>query len=89
MWTQFPNYIVSNLDGRIIYRASDMILSCESDTAYLVAPKFQSRVGGYNYIGNKAATQFNRPIYVLAKIVKAVMRSAAEAEVGGLYMNTV
>ena len=36
---QFLNYIASNPDATIIYRASDMILSCESDTAYLVAPK--------------------------------------------------
>ena len=64
-----------------------MILSCESDAAYLVAPKSRSRVGGYTYLGNRAGTQFNGPIYVLAKIIKAVMESAAEAEVGGLYMN--
>ena len=66
-----------------------MILSCESDAAYLVAPKSRSRAGGYHYLGNKAGTQFNGPIYVLAKIIKAVMGSAAEAEVGGLYMNAL
>ena len=85
---QFLNYIPSNPDATIIYRASNMILSlsCESDAAYLVAP---SRAGGYAYLGNKAGTQFNGPIYVLAKIIKAVMGSAAEAEVGGLYMNAL
>ena len=46
-------------------------------------------MGGYHYLGNKAGTQFNGPIYVLAKIIKAVMGSAAEAEVGGLYMNAL
>ena len=61
-----------------------MILSCESDAAYLVAPKSQSRAGGYHYLGNKAGTQFNRLIYVLAKLIKAVMGSVAEAEVGEL-----
>ena len=86
---QFLNYIASNPDGTIIYRANDMILSCESDAAYLVAPKSRSRAGGYHYLGNKAGTQFNGPIYVLAKIIKAVMGSAAEAEVGGLYMNAL
>ena len=86
---QFLNYIASNPDGTIIYRASDMILLCESDAAYLVAPKSRSRAGGYHYLGNKAGTQFNGPIYVLAKIIKAVMGSAAEAEVGGLYMNAL
>ena len=66
-----------------------MILSRESDAAYLVAPKSQSRAGGYHYIGNKAGTQFNGPIYILAKIIKAVMGSAAEAEVVGLYMHAL
>ena len=65
-----------------------MILSCESDAAYFVAPKSRSRASGYTYQGNKAGTQFNRPIYILAKIIKAVIGSTAEAEVGGLYMNT-
>ena len=36
---QFLNYIASNPDATIIYRASDTILSCESDAVYLVAPK--------------------------------------------------
>ena len=30
---------------------------------------------------------FNAPIFVLAKVIKNVMASAAEAEVGALYMN--
>ena len=35
------------------------------------------------------AHNFNGQIYVLAKIINAVMGSAAEAEVGGLYMNAL
>ena len=84
---QFLDYCASNPDATIIYRASDMILSCDSDAAYLVAPKSRSRAGGYHYLGNKDGTLFNGPVYILAKIIKAVMASAAEAEVGGLYMN--
>ena len=66
-----------------------MILSCDSDAAYLVAPKSRSRAGGYHYLGNKDGTQFNGPIYVLAKISNVVMKLAVEAEVGGLYMNAL
>ena len=66
-----------------------MALSCKSDAIYLVAPKSLSRIGGYHYIGNKAGTQFNGPIYVLAKIIKAVMESAAETESEGLYTNAI
>ena len=86
---QFYNYIASNLGATTIYRASDMIISCDSDAAYLVAPKSQSRAGGYHYLGNKAGTQFNGPIYVLANIIKVFIGSAVEAEVDGLYMNAL
>ena len=87
--TQFLNYCASNPDAIIIYRASDMILSCDSNAAYLVAPKSRSQAGGYHYSGNKDGTQFNGPVYVLTKIINAVMGSAAEAKVGGLYMNAL
>ena len=66
-----------------------MILSCKSDAAYLVVTQLQSRAGGYHYLRNKDGTQFNGPICVLAKIIKAVMGSATEAEVGGHYMNAL
>jgi hypothetical protein len=46
-----------------------------SAVTYLVAPKSQNRVGGYQYyLGKEAGTQFNGPIYVLlAKVIKTVM----------------
>ena len=59
----------------------------DSDATYLVAPKARSRAAGYHYLENKDGKLFNRPIYVLAKIIKAVMSSAAEAECGRLYIN--
>ena len=56
--TQFFNYCTSNPDATIIYRASDIILSCDSNAAYLVAPKSRSQAGGSHYLGNKDRTQF-------------------------------
>lgn len=85
--TFFLNYAASNPDGEIIFRTSDMILRIDSDAAYLVCPKARSRAGGYHYLGSKDGTLFNGPILVLAKIIKNVMASAAEAEVAGIYMN--
>ena len=87
--TQFLNHCASNPNTRVIYsyRPSDIILSYNSDATYLVAPKSRSGAGGYYYLGNKDGTQFNGPIYVLANIINAVMGSAAEAEVGGLYLS--
>jgi hypothetical protein len=83
----FLNYAACNPNAEVIYRASDMILNVDSDAAYLVHTKARSRAGGYLFLGNAARTQFNGPILVLAKIIKNVMASAAEAEVGALYMN--
>ena len=64
-----------------------MQLHIESDAAYLVAPKGRNRAGGYFYLGNKDGKLFDGTIFILAKIIKSVMLSAAEAEVGSLYMN--
>ena len=64
-----------------------MILQGDSDAAYLVCPEARSRLGGYLFLGNKARTQFNGPLLVLAKVIKNVMASAAEAELGALYTN--
>jgi hypothetical protein len=64
-----------------------MILTIGSDAAYQVAAKSRSRASGYHYLVNADGKLFNGAIFILAKIIKAVMQSAAEAECGGLYMN--
>jgi hypothetical protein len=83
----FLNYCASNPEPSLSYRASDMILSIDSDAAYLVEPQARSRMGGYHYLGNKDGKLFNAPIHVLAKVIKNVVASAAEAEVAGLFIN--
>ena len=66
-----------------------MIIRCDADAAYLVAPKARSRAGGYIYIymGNLATNIqiINAPIMIIATILKMVVGSAAEAEVAELY----
>ena len=64
-----------------------MQLEIDADAAYLNAPQSRSRAGGYHFLGNFDGKLFNGPIFVLATIIKAVMASAAEAEVGSLFMN--
>jgi hypothetical protein len=81
------NYAATNPNTEIIYRASDMILRSYSDAAYLVAPNARSRAGGYHFLSNTSGTGFNAPIFVLAKVIKRVMSSAAEAETTALFMN--
>jgi hypothetical protein len=51
-----------------------------------------SRAGGHHYLGkrpSKTSTTFNNgPIHTIAKIMRNVMASAAEAEMGALFINT-
>ena len=85
----FLNYAVSNPDSRIRFIASEMILQTISDAAYLVYPNARSRMGRYHFLSNKDRKLFNGlgPLLVLAKIIKNVMLSAAESEVGALCIN--
>ena len=83
----FLDYAASNQEPMIIYRESDMILTIDSDAAYLVAPKARSRAAGYFYLRNKYEKLFDGAVYVIAKVIERVMGSAAEAECGGLDMN--
>ena len=83
----FLNYAACNPDANIIYQTSDIILQANSNAAYLVSPKAQSCAGGYHFLGNADRTQFNGPVLILAKIIKNVMASVAEAEVAPLYLN--
>ena len=66
-----------------------MILHNHSDATYLVATGARSRAAGYTYLGNDINNKqiINGPISIIAKIIKGVMSSAAEAEIGALYMN--
>eukprot|EP00957_Ditylum_brightwellii_P092700 7058782-Ditylum_brightwellii.AAC.1 len=64
-----------------------MILWVHSDASYLSEPKAQSRAGGYFYLGNIQPHHMNRPLLVLLQIMRNVMASAAEAELGSLFEN--
>ena len=83
----FLDYCATHPEVEIVYWASDMQLFVDINVAYLVAPKARSRIAGYLYLGNKGGKLFNGPIYVVAKVIKSVMASEAEAECGGLYIN--
>ena len=66
-----------------------MILHNHSDAAYLVTKGARSRAAGYTYLGNDTNNKqiINGPISIIAKTIKGVMSSAAEAEIGALCMN--
>lgn len=86
----FLNYCATYPNSALRYIASDMILCVHSDTSYLTAPKARSRVGGHFYLGNVAFHTLinNGAVLNVATVLKNNMSSGAEAEIGGLFINS-
>jgi hypothetical protein len=85
----FLNYCATYPDVNLRYGASDMILHVYSDASYLTEPEARSHAGGHHYLGNLPGkpSLLNGPILNLSQVLKGVMSSAAEAEIGALYLN--
>ena len=64
-----------------------MILHVDSDASYLVEPGAKIRAGGYYYLSSLKFPKLNGPIQCMATLIKSIMSSAAEAELGGLFLN--
>jgi hypothetical protein len=90
--SQMLDYCATHPNATIRFRASDMILNIHSDVSYLNAPDAQSRVGGHFFLGwlplDNRPIKLNRAIHVVSTIHKFVAASAAEAELGALFVNT-
>jgi hypothetical protein len=85
---QFLDYASTQEDAVITYKASDMVLAIHSDASYLSEPKARSRPGGHFFMSaNEEDPRDNGAVHTVAKIIKAVMSSATEAELGGLFIN--
>ena len=88
--THLLNYCATHPDAKIRYRASDMILHIHSDASYLTEAEARSRAGGHHFLSDKPNPKPalpNGPILNIAKILRNVMSSATEAEVGALFLN--
>jgi hypothetical protein len=88
---QFLDYMWTHPDAIIRIQASDMILNVRSDGLYLSAPKAHSCAGGYFFLGsiphNGDPIKLNGAIHITCTILKLVAASAAEAELGTLFLN--
>ena len=76
-------------DAMVRFYKSNMILNIHSDGSYLSALRSRSRVGGYFYLSSvtmkPAPCAHNGAIYVLSCILKRVLASAAEVEIGATF----
>ena len=85
---QFLDYASTQPDAIITYHTSDMVLSAHSDASYLSASKARSRARGHFFMSNNSPIPANNgAIVTISQIIKAVMYSAAEAELGALFIN--
>jgi hypothetical protein len=85
---QFLDYAASQDEAIVTYRASDMKLAIHSDASYLSEPKARSRAGGHMFMaGSEEIPINNGAVLNISQIIKAVMSSAAEAELGALFIN--
>ena len=67
---------------------SNMVYSIHSDGGYLNKANAHSRAGGHHYLSdNQPFLPNNGAILTVSEIIKAVMSSTAEAELGALYVN--
>jgi hypothetical protein len=87
---QLLNYSATHPDATIRYRASNMILNIHSDAGNLNEPEARSRAGGHFFMSSKPINgeqQHNGSILTLSTILRMVVASAAEAEIGALFLN--
>jgi hypothetical protein len=78
------DYLATPPDATIRYHASDMILHIHCDASYLSVSNARGRLGGLFFLGNKPPDQdnLNGSILNVASVIKNVVASAAESEVG-------
>ena len=64
-----------------------MVLCAHSDAGFHNESKGCSRAGAHIFFSeNDAMPRWNRPVLTLAKIIKFVMSSAYEAELGAIFI---
>jgi hypothetical protein len=83
------DYLATHPDATIRYHALDMVLHIHSDASYLSVSNTRSRLGGLFFLRNKSPEQetLNGSILNIAVVIKNVVASAAESELGACFHN--
>ncbi len=85
---QLFDYCATQEHAIITYNASQMILAIHSDARYCNEKNARSQAGGHFALSNNEKFPLNNgAILTKASIIKAVMSSAAKAELGALFLN--
>ena len=74
-------------DDGVLYQASDMILAAYSKAGFHNESKGRSRSGTHIFLSeDDPIPRWNGPILTVAQIIKFVLTSAAEAELGDRFI---
>jgi hypothetical protein len=86
---QMLDYLGTQPDATIRYHASNMILHIHSDASDLSVSSARRRLRGLFFLGNKSPEQdtLNGSALNVAAVIKNVVASAAESEVGACFHN--
>lgn len=88
---QILDYCATHPNAKIRFKASDMVLNIHSDASYLNVSNARSRIGGHYFLGwtplDNSPIKLNGAIHVVSTILKFVAASAAESELGALFVN--
>jgi hypothetical protein len=97
--TQLLNYAAACPDATVRYHTSDMYLHVHSDASYLPEASARSRAGGIFFCSKRTAYPSKPPvptaipspqngaIHIISSIMRNVMASAMEVELGALFHN--
>jgi hypothetical protein len=83
------DYLATHPDAKIRFHASDMILHIHSDAYYLSVSKTRRRLGGIFYLEYNPPyeNKLNGSILNVTSVIKNVVASATESEVGTCFQN--
>lgn len=92
---QLLDYAATHPDATVRFTASDMILHVHSDASYLSEAKARSRAGGLFFLSSftnapkpdLVPPPINGAVHINSNIMRNVLASATEAEVGALFHN--
>jgi hypothetical protein len=88
---QVLDYLATHPDGMVKFCALDMVMNIHLDASYLSKPDARSRARGHFFMGSLPTDgkpiRLNGAFYTLCLILQFVVASAAEAELGALFLN--
>ena len=84
---QLLDHVATYPNDAITYRPSDMFLAAHSDAGFNNNSKAQRSAGDHIFLSEeRKIPQWNGAVLTIAQIIKFVILSAVEAELGALYI---